>query len=202
MAVKPWEPREIPTHSSVFPAGHVQSIPTLKSSPQQALDYEKSPAGASHMQQTHPFSTTSDASPFQVWEAQNLFHVHTGTACLRWENWGHSALALYRWSEGMKSPELVKMTMCIPLVHWNIKKPTVSQVNNCLFYTYDSQGAYTYSQYTSQILKAIFFCGPSSPIVWQNWCFSSFELESLRTSISFASAIHLPVYSMSAVRVE
>lgn len=38
------------------------------------------------MQQTHPFSTTSDASPFQVWEAQNLFQVHTGTACLRWEN--------------------------------------------------------------------------------------------------------------------
>lgn len=77
VAVKPWEPREIPTHSSVFPAGHVQSIPSLKSSPQQALDYEKSPAGASHMQETHPFPTTSDASPLRCGRLK-IYSRYTG----------------------------------------------------------------------------------------------------------------------------
>lgn len=188
VAVKPWDPREIPTHSC-FPCSHVQSTPSLKPSPQQAPDYEKSPAGASHMQQTHPFSTTSDASPFQVWEAQNLFRVRKGTACLRWENGGHSALVLYGWSEAIKPPDPEKMTMTVPLVHCNIKKK-VSQVHICLFCTQYSQGAHTYRQHTSQILKAVFFCGPSSPIVWQNWCSSSFELGSVRTSVSFSSVIH------------
>jgi len=157
---------EIPTHSSVFPAGHVQSIPSLKSSPQQALDYEKSPVGASHMQQTHPFSTTSNASPFQVWEAWNLFHVHRGTACLRWENWGHSALPLYRWLEDTKSPELENMTMSIPLVHCNIKFLKKCLKLTFVYFTLRTGEEQIHIVSTHQILKAIFFCGLSSPVVW------------------------------------
>lgn len=180
MAVKPWEPREIPTHSSVFPAGHIQSIPSLKSSPQQALDYEKSPAGASHMQQTHPCSTTSDASPFQVWEAQNLFHVHRGTACLRRENWGLWLCTgeLKLWSH----LELEKMTMSIPLVHCNTKIGV-----STFAYVTLTIGKEHIQRVSTQIKfpKQFSSVKKSSLVVWQNWCFLLFDVESLELAFNF-----------------
>lgn len=171
MAVKPWEPREIPTHSSVFPAGHVQSIPSLKSSSQQALDYEKSPAGASHVHRTHPIPTTIDASRSETWEAHNVFQTHRGADCSQWENQRHSAPALCRWSEAIGSHEL---TINIPLFHCNIYKREKRRPRwTFVLHLKQPRSTYT-SQYTSQTLafsaaEHLLYHDKSGAFLAQSW---------------------------------
>lgn len=196
MAVKPWEPREIPTLSSAFPAGHVQSTPPLESFPQQ--DYEKSPAGASHIQETHPFLPPATLCPSRCGRLE-VYSLHTGALPAPGGKTEGIHFCLCTRDKSYKLTRTAKITINIP--HFNIS--TVQK--RCLQLTFVYFTLRTAKEHLCIVSTQVRFSEQFSSVhhlLLENLVLFIFQSKILRTNISFSSVIHPSLYSTPAERTE